>query len=136
MLGVHHNALRKTWKNIVEKLGLLIIELGTEIMASNRMIEKVLSPSLDGKYALSLCGDARWDKRRGSSRNYSSLSGCAVTVGCRSQLVWDVEAMSNQCIKCSRGLAHDDDMCLQNVDCTSKAMEAVGSCRIVMRICD
>jgi hypothetical protein len=135
MLGVHHNALRMTWKNIAEKLGLLIIEVGTEIMASNRMIEKVLSPSIEGKYALSLCGDARWDKR-GSSRNYSSLSGCAVKVGCRSQLVWDVDTMSNQCIKCTRGLAHDDDVCPQNVDCSSKAMEAVGSCRIVMRICD
>jgi hypothetical protein len=94
MIGVHHNALRNTWKNIAEKLGLLIIELGHEIMEANRMIEKVLSPSVDGKYALSLCGDTRWDKR-GCSRNYSSLSGCAVTVGCRSQLVWDMEAMSN-----------------------------------------
>jgi hypothetical protein len=135
MLGVHHNALRNTWKNIEEKFGLLIIELGHEIMEANRMIEKVLSPSVDGTYALSLCGDARWNKR-GSARNYSSLSGCAVTVGCRSQLVWDVEAMSNQCIKCIRGIPHDADVCPNNVDCTSKAMEAVGSCRIVMRICE
>jgi hypothetical protein len=136
MIGVHHNALRNTWKNIAEKLGLLIIGLGSEIMEANRMIEKVVSPSVDGKYALSLCGEARWDKR-GSSRNYSSLSGCAVTVGCCSQLVWDVEAMSNQCIKCSREIPHDDDICPKNVDCTSKAaMEAVGSCRIVMRKCE
>jgi hypothetical protein len=82
-----------------EKFGLVIIELGREIMEADRMIEKVLSPSVDGKYALSLYCNTRWDKR-GSSRNYSSLSGCAATVGCCSQLVWDVEAMSNQCIKC------------------------------------
>jgi hypothetical protein len=62
MIGVHHNALRNTLKNIAEKLGLLTIELGHEIMEANRMIEKVLSPSVDGKYALLLCGDARWDK--------------------------------------------------------------------------
>jgi hypothetical protein len=46
-----------------EDFGLLIIELGREIMEANRMIEKVLSPSVDGKYALSLCGDARWDEQ-------------------------------------------------------------------------
>jgi hypothetical protein len=44
--------------------------------------------------------------------------------------------MSNQCIKCIRGIAHDADVCPKNVDCTSKAMEAVGSCRTVMRICE
>jgi hypothetical protein len=44
--------------------------------------------------------------------------------------------MSNQCIKCIRGIAHDADVRSKNVDCTLKAMEAVGSCRIVMRICE
>jgi hypothetical protein len=57
-------------------------------------------------------------------------------VRCHSQLVWDVEATSNRCIKCSRGVAHDNDVCPKHVECTSKAMEAVGSCRIVMRICE
>jgi hypothetical protein len=43
--------------------------------------------------------------------------------------------MSNNCIKCVRKLVHDDDVCARNVTCSAKAMEAVGSARIVQRVC-
>jgi hypothetical protein len=55
-------------------------------------------------------------------------------MGCRSQLVWDAEAMSNLCIKCLKGIPHDEAKWPQNVDCTAKAMKAIGSCRIVLRL--
>jgi hypothetical protein len=133
MMGIHPSALRKQWNTISEKIGLDIIELGREVMETNREIEKQLSPMIDGKYGISITGDARWDKRS-SGRNYSSISGCAVTVGCRSQLVWDIEAMSNKCIKCLRGIDHDNEVCPKNVECSAKAMEAIGSSRIVLRL--
>jgi hypothetical protein len=51
------------------------------------------------------------------------------------QLTWDIEPMSNICIKCVREVVHDDDACAKNVTCSAKAMEAVGSARIVNRVC-
>jgi hypothetical protein len=132
-LGLHPSALHHTWSSIAETVGLYIIELGREVMETNRLVEKALSPSVDGKNAISICGDARWDKRS-SGRNYSSLSGCCVAMACRSQLVWDVEAMSNVCLKCQREIAHDDRLCSKNVTCTDKGMEAIGSSRIVLRL--
>jgi hypothetical protein len=55
-------------------IGLNIIELGKEVMAANMEIEKALSPTgKGGKAAISLCGDARWDKRS-SGCNYSLIS--------------------------------------------------------------
>jgi hypothetical protein len=42
--------------------------------------------------------------------------------------------MSNKCIKCLRGKAHDDEVCPENVECSAKAMEAIGSSRIVLRL--
>jgi hypothetical protein len=134
MLGIHHNALRHTWAEIGSRIGLKIIDLGKEVMAQNRGIEKALSPTDElGRATVSLTGDARWDKRS-SGRNYLSISGCALALGCRSQLVWDAEAMSNLCIKCLKGIPHDEEKCPKNVDCTAKAMEAIGSCTIVLRL--
>jgi hypothetical protein len=43
--------------------------------------------------------------------------------------------MSNICIKCVREIVHDDDVCAKNVTCSAKAMEAVGSARIVNQVC-
>jgi hypothetical protein len=43
--------------------------------------------------------------------------------------------MSNLCIKCmNKGIPHDEEACPKNVDCTAKAMEAIGSCKIVLRV--
>jgi hypothetical protein len=113
---------------------LSILELGKEVLDENREVNKGLSPVANEKYAISLCGDARWDKRS-SGRDYSSLSGCSITLGCRSQLAWDIKPMSNSCIKCVRKLVHDNDVCARNVTCLAKAMEAVGSARVVRRVC-
>jgi hypothetical protein len=106
-----------------------------EILSENREVEKLLSPEKNGKPAISLCGDARWDKRS-SGRNYSSLSGCSLAVGCCSQLAWDIEQMSNACIKCVRKIEHDVKTCAQNVTCSAKAMEALGSSKIINTICE
>jgi hypothetical protein len=131
---LHSNPLKNAWYRISQTVGLQIIELGNEVLEENRAVEKGLSPIVENKYAISLCGDARWDKRS-SGRNYSSLSGCSVALGCRSQLTWDIEPMSNTCVKCVRKVVHDDAVCAKNVTCSAKAMEAVGSARIVNRVC-
>jgi hypothetical protein len=131
---LHSNPLKNAWYRISQSVGLSIIELGQEVLDENREVEKGLSPVADEKFAILLCGDARWDKRS-SGRNYSSLSGCSVALGCRSQLAWDIEPMSNICIKCVRKIVHDDDVCAKNVNCSAKAMEAVGSARIVEWVC-
>ena len=55
-------------------------------------------------------------------------------MGCRIQLVLDIEAMSNLCITYKREIPHDVELCLRNVQCTSKGMEAIGSSEIVDRI--
>jgi hypothetical protein len=99
-----------------------------------REVEKGLSPVADEKYAISFYGDAKWDKRS-SGRNYSSLSGCSGALGCRLQLAWDIEPMSNNCIKCVRKVVHDDDVCAKNVTCSVEAIEAVGLARLVNRVC-
>jgi hypothetical protein len=85
MLGLHSNPLKNAWYRISQTVGLSILELGKEVLEENREGEKGLSPVADEKYDISLCGDARWDKRS-SGRNYSLLSGCSVALGCRSQL--------------------------------------------------
>jgi hypothetical protein len=36
-------------------------------------------------------------------------------IGCRSQLVLDIAAMSNYCIKCSRKIVHEPELCPKNV---------------------
>jgi hypothetical protein len=128
MFGLHSNPLQNSWMRVSGKNGLAIIELGLEILCENREVEKL-------KPAISLCGDARWDKRS-SGRNYSSLSGCSLAVGCRSQLAWDIKQMSNACIKCVRNIEHDVETCVQNVTCSAKAMEALGSSKIITGICE
>jgi hypothetical protein len=134
MLGLHSNPLKNAWYRISQTVGLQIIELGKEVLEENRAVEKGLSPIVENKYAISLCGDARWDKRS-SGRNYSSLLGCSVALGCHSQLTWDIEPMSNICIKCVREVVHGDEVCTKNVTCSAKAMKAVGLARIVNRVC-
>jgi hypothetical protein len=134
-LGMHTNALKGRWSDISEAVGLQIIELGKECTHQNVQIEMELSPlnETTRRKQISACGDCRWDKRS-SERQYDSISGCSVMIGCRSQLVLDVESMSNLCSKCKRNLPHDDEMCPKNGNCLAKAMEAIGSANITQNL--
>jgi hypothetical protein len=67
----------------------------------------------DGRYALDVAIDTRWDKR-GSTRQCDSLSGCSVAFGLRTHLPIGIEAMSQVCIKCTKGILHDDNVCPKN----------------------
>jgi hypothetical protein len=55
-------------------------------------------------------------------------------IGCRSQTVLDIAPMSNTCAKCSASKPHPPELCPKNVDCTAKAMEAIGSAKIVYNV--
>jgi hypothetical protein len=44
MLGLHSNALKGRWKCIVNKVGLLIIKLGEDVLKENVRVEMDLSP--------------------------------------------------------------------------------------------
>jgi hypothetical protein len=48
-------------------------------------------------------------------------------IGYRSQLVLDVEPLSNLCAKCTKNLPHYEEMCPKNVNCSVQAMEAIGT---------
>jgi hypothetical protein len=56
MLGLHPSALHHTWSSIAETVGLYIIELGREVMETNRLVEKALSPSVEGKMQFRFVG--------------------------------------------------------------------------------
>ena len=118
-----------------EFVGLKIIELGVEVLDLNVNIEMQVSDWDEclKMHKLSACGDCRWDKRS-SGRTYNSISGCSVLIGCNSQLCLGIEPMSNTCTKCTKDVEHDPELCPKNVDCTSKAMESIGSSKIVDRI--
>jgi hypothetical protein len=131
------NALKGRWKDIANALGLKIIEIAKGVLEENVSIEMELSPFDDKtqRKMISACGDCRWDKRS-SGRRYDSISGCTVMIGCRSQLVLDISPMSNTCAKCLKNLPHDPELCPRNVDCSAKAMEAIGSAEIVRDLFD
>jgi hypothetical protein len=137
ILGLHTDVLHGRWGSIAETVGLKIIETGEEILEENINIEMQLSPydEEEEKRKLSTCGDCRWDKRS-SGRRYDSMSGCTCMIGCRSQLVLDIAAMSNYCIKCARKIEHEPELCPKNVECSSKGMEAIGSAKIVGELFD
>jgi hypothetical protein len=135
VLGFHTNALRGRWRDIATFIGLMIIELGQEVLDTNMDIEMQCSKwnAILEMFMIAACGDCRWDKRS-SGRTYNSISGCSVLIGCENQLCLGIEPMSNTCTKCAKDVAHDPDTCPKNVDCTSKAMESIGSSKIVHRI--
>jgi hypothetical protein len=113
-------------------MGFKIIELGEEVIYKNVSIQIELSrldKTCDQK-TISACGDCRWDKRS-SGRRYDSISGYSVMIGCQSQLVLDIEPMSNTCSKCTKNNPHTSELYPKIVDCSSKGMEAVGSTWIV-----
>jgi hypothetical protein len=78
MLKLNVNPMQRRWTEVQELLGQAIIRVGEEVLDENLHIECKLSPvGLDGRHALDVASDTRWDKR-GSSRRYDSVSGCSV----------------------------------------------------------
>jgi hypothetical protein len=107
-----------------------------EILEENTIVERTVSPDdkTTGKKKLSACGDCRWDKRA-SGQRYGSTSGCSVLIGgCLLQLVLDIEAMSTSCPKCHQDLPNPEELCPENVECSVKGMEAIGSSQIVQTL--
>jgi hypothetical protein len=134
MLKLNVNPMRARWAEVQESLAKAIIKIGGEVLNENLHIECMHSPvGVDGRYALDVASDTRWDKR-GSIRRYNSLSGCSVAFGLRTNLPIGIEAMSQVCIKCTKGIVHDDDVCPKNYAGSAKGMEATGMAKIVSRL--
>ena len=93
MLNLSSGFMTTRHTEMQEKLGLDIIAISEEILEENLYLEMSLTPEeVDGRKALSVSSDARWDKRE-SGRSYNSLSGCSVMLGNRSGLVIATEPM-------------------------------------------
>jgi hypothetical protein len=134
MLNLNVNPMKAKWTEAQEMIGNVIINVGEEVLEENLHIECLLSPvGDDGRSALDVASDTRWDKR-GSSRKYNSLSGCSTAFGLRSELPIGIEVMSQVCIKCTKGIDHDPDICPKNYTGSAKGMEAAGAARIVCRL--
>jgi hypothetical protein len=134
MLNLNVSPMKNHWSILQETIGKLVIKIGQEVLEENLHIECSLSPmGADGRRALDVASDTRWDKR-GSSRKYDSLSGCAVAFGLRSDLPIGIEVMSSTCIKCTLGREHEADVCPRNYAGSAKGMEAAGAAKIVSRL--
>jgi hypothetical protein len=135
LLKLNVNPMRRRWTEIQETLAKAIIKVGLEVLDENLFIECRLSHLHEekGRYALEVASDTRWDKR-GSTRRYDSLSGCSVAFGLRANLLIGIESMSSACIKCSKHIEHDADICPRNYEGSSKGMEASGAAKIVNRL--
>jgi hypothetical protein len=134
LLNLSNGFMTKRYTDLQNELGLSIIGLSNEILEENLRLEIEASPRVvNGRTALSVSSDARWDKR-GSGRRYDSLSGCSVMLGNRTKLVIAVEAMSQVCSKCRLGQPHKDSFCPENYHGSSKGMEAEGAVRIARRL--
>jgi hypothetical protein len=133
ILKLNVNSMQRRWTQVQEQLGKAIIQVGLEFFNENLHIECQLSPlGADGRRALDVASDTRWDKK-GSTRRYNFLSGCAVAFGLRSYLPLGIEAMSSACIKCKRGIAHDESVCPKHYAGSSKGMEATGAAVEIVR---
>jgi hypothetical protein len=103
LLGLHTNVLKGQWREMANKVGLKLIQLGKKLCdEENTLIEMELS-SMDQETKRRknlVCGDCRWDMRS-SGRRYYSISGCSVMIGCRPQLVLDIAPMPNTCSQCA-----------------------------------
>ena len=49
------------WTEIQEELGKAIIEVGKQVLLENLKIECDLSPEKDGRKAIAIASDTRWD---------------------------------------------------------------------------
>jgi hypothetical protein len=133
MLNLNVNGMLGRWSDMQETMAKDIIKIGKEVLDENLNIECELSPPRDGRRALHVASDSRWDKR-GSGHCYDSLSGHSLTMGLRAQLPIEIEPMSSVCIKCTKGIQHEVDVCSKNYEGSAKGMEAVGAARTVKRL--
>jgi hypothetical protein len=134
MLNLNVNPMKNKWTDTQELIGKAIILVGSQVLEENLAIEAEMSPvAADGRRGLAVCSDTRWDKR-GSSRQYDSLSGCSVFIGLRANMPIGIECMSSVCIKCTKGLSHEVDVCPKNYTGTAKGMESYGAAKIAQRI--
>jgi hypothetical protein len=123
--------MRRRWIEIQETLAKGIIKVGAKVLKENLHIECQLSPLGEGgRYALEVASDTRWDKW-GSTCRYDSLSSCSIAFSLRTNLPIGIEPMSSACIKCSKCIEHDADVCSRNYEGSSKGMEAAGAAKIV-----
>jgi hypothetical protein len=114
LLNLSNGFMTKRYTDLQNEVGVSIIGLSNEIPGENLRLEIEASPRVvNGRTALSISSNARWDKR-GSGHRYDSLSGCSVMLGNRTKLVIAVEAMSQVCSKCRLGLPHEDSFCPKN----------------------
>ena len=133
MLNLNARSMYMRWTEVQEELGKAIIKVGKQVLLENLKIECDLSPEKDGRKAIAIASDTRWDKK-GSTRRYDSLSGCSVAFGLRSNLPIEIEPMSSICIKCTKNIPHEPDICPKNYEGSAKGMEATGAARIVSRL--
>jgi hypothetical protein len=134
MLKLNVNPMHRRWTDVQEEVGVVIVKVGNEVLEENLHIECMLSPvGNQGRRASDVASDTRWDKR-GSTRRYDSLLGYAAAFGLRSNLPIGMEVMSSICIKCKKGVEHDESLCPKNYDGSAKGMEASGAAKIVRRI--
>jgi hypothetical protein len=136
MLNLNVSPMQRRWTEVQELTGKYLIQVGEDVLKENIHIEWHLSPEegVDGRRSLDVASDTCWDKR-GSTRCYDSLSGCAVAFGLHSGLPIGIETMSTVCIiKCRLGIAHEASICSKNYDGSAKGMEAAGAAIIVKRL--
>jgi hypothetical protein len=64
MLKLNVNPMQRRWTDVQEELGVVIIQVGNEVLDQNLHIECMLSPvGNQGRCALDVASDTRWDKR-------------------------------------------------------------------------
>jgi hypothetical protein len=105
------------WTDVQESLAKAIIQIGGEVLDENLHIECMHSGHYTLSTSLAIPGGTREDQ-------YDSLSGCSVAFGLRTNLPIGIESMSQVCIKCTKGIVHDDAVCPKNYAGSAKGMEA------------
>jgi hypothetical protein len=61
---------------------------------------------------------------------------CSVFIGLRANMPIGIECMSSVCIKCTKELSHEVDVCPKNYTGTAKGMESSGAAKIARHIFD
>jgi hypothetical protein len=117
-----------------EEIGLEEILLGDRIIGKNIDLKKRItlrsnkSTSIDGRVALSVQGDTRWDGHS-TGHAYNINSGASILVGNHLSRVVTLECMSKHCCKYKLSLDHGTIFYPKNYDGSSKGIEAVGALR-------
>lgn len=77
LLNLSNGFMTKRYTELQDKLDLLIIGISKKILEETTFRDWFYGQKVNGRTALSVSSNAKWDKR-GSSRQYDSLSGCSV----------------------------------------------------------